>query len=80
MIRWLFGAALGLAVLAAAADPSPQLVASVQARLPHYGLSTDVSQFATPTVVALYFALQSSDPYLKKKRRLKSILRNPKYK
>ncbi len=62
------------------ADPNPQLVASIESRLAHYGLSADVSQFATSTVVQLHFALSSPQGYLKTRRELRSILRNAKYK
>jgi hypothetical protein len=62
------------------ADPNPQLVSSIENRLAHYGLSADVAQFATSTVVQLHFALSSRQGYLKTKRELRSILRNAKYK
>ncbi len=74
-------AALALTAVPSAADPNPQLVASVQNGLKQYGISADVSQFATSTVVALHFSLSSSkEPYFKKRHQLRSILRNAKYK
>jgi len=81
MIRTLLAAVLSVVLTPAAqADPNPQLVASIEARLAQYGLSADVSQFATPTVVRLHFALSAREGYLKTRRELLSILRNPKYK
>jgi hypothetical protein len=75
---------LGLAsqVLASpvSADPSPQLVSLVQMNLPRYGISVDVSQFATSTVAALHMTMANRDSYYDKQRRLRAILRNAKYK
>lgn len=72
--------ALIVAAAPALADPNPQLVASVEARLAHYGLSADVSQFATSTVAQLHFALSSPEGYFRTKQKLRSILRNARYK
>lgn len=81
MTRSLLAAVLTAALATAAqADPNPQLVASIEARLAHYGLSADVSQFATPTVARLHLTLSSPEGYMKTRRELIWILRNPKYK
>ncbi len=61
-------------------DPNPQLVRSIEVRLAHYGLQADVSRFATSTVARLHLALSSSEGYLRKRRELRNILRNAKYK
>lgn len=82
-MRRLFLSVLSAALLSGggvAADPNRQLVASVEHRLAHYGLHADVSQFATSTVAQLHFALSSSEGYLKTRRKLRSILRNARYK
>ena len=77
----LFAALLALVLATTAqADPNPQLVASVEHRLAAYGLHADVSQFATSTVARLHLTLSQRDSYLRKRRELISILRNPKYK
>ena len=73
----LLTASLALPV---AADPNPQLVASLENRLSHYGLSADLSQFATSTVAALHLTLVQSGGYFEKRRKLRTILRNAKYK
>ena len=76
-----FAALLALGMAGSAqADPNPQLVASVEHRLAAYGLSADVSEFATSTVARLHLTLVQRDSYLRKRRELISILRNPKYK
>jgi len=62
------------------ADPNPQLVALVQMRLAHYGISVDVSQFASSTVSALHMTMSNRDSYFEKQRRLRAILRTAKYK
>lgn len=62
------------------ADPNAQLVSLVQMRLPHYGISVDVSQFAGSTVSALHMTMANRDSYIEKQRRLRAILRNAKYK
>ena len=71
--------ALGLAT-STQSDPNPQLIASVEHRLAAYGLHADVSQLATSTVARLHLTLSQRDSYLRKRRELISILRNPKYK
>ena len=77
----LFAALLALGLASSTqADPNPQLVASVEHRLASYGLHADVSQFATSTVARLHLTLSQRDSYLRKRRELISILRNPKYK
>ena len=81
MLRWVFVALLaGTLAMPVLADPHPQLVNSVQARLGHYNLSADVSLFATPTVARLHFALSERNSYIRKRSKLKSILRTAKYK
>ena len=62
------------------ADPNLQLVRSIEIRLAHYGLHADVSQFATSTVARLHLTLSQSGNYWTKRRELKWILQNPKYK
>lgn len=77
----VFAVILALCLTTSAqADPNPQLVASVEHRLASYGLHADVSQFATSTVARLHLTLVQRDSYLRKRRELISILRNPKYK
>ena len=77
MIR-VVTASLAAVVLAtsAPADPSPQLVASVQRGLKDYGLSYDVSQLSTSTIVSLYFALTAKDERESPKNELLTILRS----
>ncbi len=82
-MRHFFHASLVSAMMlggAALADPNPQLVASIENRLPFYGLRADVPQFATSTVVQLHFALSSREGYFRKKQKLRAILRNARYK
>ncbi|MDJ0824756.1 MAG: hypothetical protein QNJ16_04565 [Rhodobacter sp.] len=78
----ILAAAVALSATATmgSAAPNAQLVASVEIGLHRYGLSADVSQFATPTVAALHLALSQPEGYIKTRRRLKSILRNAKFK
>jgi hypothetical protein len=64
----------------AAADPNPQLVRSVEQRLASYGLSADVSRFATPTVAALHLTLVQREPRHIKRQKLQTILADPVYK
>ena len=76
-------AAIALALPVAgpvAADPNPQLVASIENRLAYYDLKADVSQFATSTVAALHLTLVSSEGYFKTRQELLTILRKAKYK
>ncbi len=71
-------ASLAAVVLATAApaDPSPQLVASVQRGLKEYGLSYDVSQFSTSTIVRLHFAMTAKDELESPRNDLLTILRS----
>ncbi len=62
----------------APADPSPQLVASVQRGLKEYGLSYDVSQLSTSTIVRLHFALTAKDELESPQNDLLTILRSAK--
>jgi len=81
MTRTIMAALLtALIASSATADPNPQLVASVEARLAHFGLSADVSQFATSTVGRLHMTLVQRETYSKKRRELVWILQHPNYK
>ena len=81
MLKLLLVALLSTVIaVSARADPSPQLVRSVENGLARYGLHADVSEFATSTVAHLYNTMHSSGDDGCTRCQLKQILRNPKYK
>jgi len=59
---------------AALADPSPQLVRTVEMRLPYYGIHVDVSRYDTSTVAQLYATLNRREGYFATRRALRVIV------
>ena len=70
--------ALSLAVVpaAAAADPNPQLLRTVETRLAYYDLHPDMRSLTTAQAGALHMAMMDDeDGYFRTRAKLKAILR-----